>query len=122
MLETRSFVPRSLVSGFAEDAFSSIDMLVSIFSDLSEDNILLAFVTAFFILCLFGEMVEKDPEGWGEGKKRAGIRIPFGNQMYSDGIWGEKGVGGVKTRGEMILLLHHKEGEENVILQRKLLD
>lgn len=63
-------------------------MLVSISSDLSEDNILLTFVTAFFILCLFGEMVEKDPEGWGEGKKR--IRIPFGNQMYSDGIWGKK--------------------------------
>lgn len=67
-------------------------MLVSIFSDLSEDNILLTFVTAFFILCLFGEMVEKNPEGWGEGKKRAGIQIPFGNQMYSNGIWGGGGV------------------------------
>lgn len=90
MLERCSFVPRPLVSGFAEDAFSSIDMFVSIFSDLSEDNILLTFVTASFILCLFGEMVEKDPEGRRGGKKRAGIRIPFGNQLYSDGTWGGK--------------------------------
>lgn len=76
MLETRSFVPWSLVSRFAEDAFSSTDMLVSIFSDHSEDNILLTFVTAYFILCLFGEMVEKDPEGWGEGKKELGSEFP----------------------------------------------
>lgn len=91
MLETRSFVPRSLVSRFAEDAFSSIDMLVSIFSDLSEDNILLTFVTTFFTLCLLGEMVEKDPEGWGKGKKEPGLEFPSEIKCISMAFGGKKG-------------------------------
>ena len=49
--------------------FLSFDKLVSIFRDLSEDSILLTFVIAFFILCLFGEMEEKDPVGEGERKE-----------------------------------------------------
>lgn len=91
LLETRSFVPRSSVSRFAEDAFSSIDMLVSIFSDLSEDNILLTFVTTFFTLCLFGAMVEKDPEGWGEGKKEPGLEFPSEIKCIPMAFGGEKG-------------------------------
>lgn len=69
-------------------------MLVSISSDLSEDNILLTFVTAFFILCLFGEMVEKDPEGWGEGKK--GSEFPSEIKCIPMAFGGKKG-GGVNS-------------------------
>lgn len=66
-------------------------MLVSIFSDLSEDNILLTFVTAFFILCLFGEMVEKDPEGWREGKIEPGSEFPPEIKCIPMAFGGKKG-------------------------------